>query len=188
MIQCLQILYETFTSTIKNTNTATFMTVFIRNEICVMYVLLLSWIRARGENAYHVVLTFIVSRDGIVWATHSRQMHKKISNFTVITKETSVLSKHLCVHVSMALLSFFGPWPLFSFLILYIIGRTPWSGEQSVAKPLPTHRTTQTQNKRTYKHECLEWDSIPRSQRSSERRQFMPYTARPLWPASKHIV
>jgi hypothetical protein len=63
----------------------------------------------------------------------------------------------------------------FSFLFLYIVGRTPWTGYQPVARPLPTHRTTQTQNKRTqYRHTCLEWDSNPRSQRSSERRQFMP--------------
>jgi hypothetical protein len=37
----------------------------------------------------------------------------------------------------------------FSFLILYTVGRTPWTGDQRVARPLPTHRTTQTQNKRT---------------------------------------
>jgi hypothetical protein len=36
-----------------------------------------------------------------------------------------------------------------TFLILYTIGRTPWTGHQSVARPLPTHRTTQTQNKHT---------------------------------------
>jgi hypothetical protein len=37
----------------------------------------------------------------------------------------------------------------FSFLILYTVGRTPWTGDQLIARPLPTHRTTQTQNKRT---------------------------------------
>jgi hypothetical protein len=37
----------------------------------------------------------------------------------------------------------------FSFLILYTVGRTPWTGDQPVAGPLPTHRTAQTQNKRT---------------------------------------
>jgi hypothetical protein len=42
-----------------------------------------------------------------------------------------------------------GPWPLFQFLNLYIVGRTPWTGDQPVVRPLPTHRTTQTQNKRT---------------------------------------
>jgi hypothetical protein len=30
----------------------------------------------------------------------------------------------------------------FSFLILYIIGRTHWTGDQPVARPLVTHRTT----------------------------------------------
>jgi hypothetical protein len=37
----------------------------------------------------------------------------------------------------------------FSFPNLYIVGTIPWMGDQSVARPLPTHRTTQTQNKRT---------------------------------------
>jgi hypothetical protein len=55
-----------------------------------------------------------------------------------------------------------------------LIGRTPWASDQPVARPLPTHRTTQTQNKRTHRHSCLEWHSNPRSQGSSERRQFMP--------------
>jgi hypothetical protein len=36
-----------------------------------------------------------------------------------------------------------------SFLIFYTFGRTPWTGDQPVAKPLPAHRTAQTQNKRT---------------------------------------
>jgi hypothetical protein len=34
-----------------------------------------------------------------------------------------------------------------------------------------------------YLHPCLEWDSNPRSQRPSGRKQFMPYTARLLSPA-----
>jgi hypothetical protein len=46
---------------------------------------------------------------------------------------------------SMALQPF-GTWPLFQFLNPYEDGRTPWTGDQSVARQLPTHRTTQTQN------------------------------------------
>jgi hypothetical protein len=42
-----------------------------------------------------------------------------------------------------------GPWPLFQFLNLYTVGRTPWTGDQPVSRPLPTHRTTQKQNKHT---------------------------------------
>jgi hypothetical protein len=49
----------------------------------------------------------------------------------------------------MVVQSFVEPWLLFSFLTLYTVGRTPWMGDQPVARPLPTHRTTQTQNKRT---------------------------------------
>jgi hypothetical protein len=37
----------------------------------------------------------------------------------------------------------------FGFLIFYTVGRTPWTGDQHVAGPLPAHRTAQTQNKRT---------------------------------------
>jgi hypothetical protein len=48
----------------------------------------------------------------------------------------------------MALLPFVGPWRFFSFLTFYTVGRTPWTGDQPVAWPLPAHRTAQTQNKR----------------------------------------
>jgi hypothetical protein len=37
----------------------------------------------------------------------------------------------------------------FSFLILYTVSRTPWTEDQPDARPLPAHRTAQTQNKRT---------------------------------------
>jgi hypothetical protein len=71
--------------------------------------------------------------------------------------------------------SLLGPGLFFNFVIfLYTDGRAPWTSDQPVARPLPTHRTTQTQNKCTHRHQCLEWDSNPRSQRLSERRQFMP--------------
>jgi hypothetical protein len=48
----------------------------------------------------------------------------------------------------MTIESFVAPWPFFSF-ILYTVGRTPWTSNQPVARPLAIHRTTQTQNKRT---------------------------------------
>jgi hypothetical protein len=52
-------------------------------------------------------------------------------------------------YLSMALQPFVGAWPFFGFLILYTVGSIPWTGDQPVARPLPTHRTTQTQNKCT---------------------------------------
>jgi hypothetical protein len=58
----------------------------------------------------------------------------------------------------VALQPFVGPEPLFQILDSI----HSWTGDQPVAKPLPTHRTTQTQNKRSqYLHLCLEWHSNP---------------------------
>jgi hypothetical protein len=57
---------------------------------------------------------------------------------------------HSFIHSSMALQPFVGPWPLLQFRnLFYTDGRTRWTSDQPVARPLPTHRTTQTQNKRT---------------------------------------
>jgi hypothetical protein len=36
----------------------------------------------------------------------------------------------------------------FSSMISYTVGSTPWTDEQPVARPLPAHRTVQTENKR----------------------------------------
>jgi hypothetical protein len=68
------------------------------------------------------------------------------------------LSIYLAIYLSVYLptyLSIYGSTVLFidlgrffSFLILHTVGRTPWTGNQPVARPPPTQRT-QTQNKRT---------------------------------------
>jgi hypothetical protein len=59
------------------------------------------------------------------------------------------------IHSSVALQAFVGPWPLQFRDLFYTDGRTLWMSDQPVARPLHTHRTTQTQNKRTQKHPCL---------------------------------
>jgi hypothetical protein len=57
---------------------------------------------------------------------------------------------HSFIHSSMALQLFVGPWRLIQGRnLFYTVGRTPWTRDQPVARPLPTHRTTQTQNKGT---------------------------------------
>jgi hypothetical protein len=49
----------------------------------------------------------------------------------------------------------------FSFLIQYKVGRTAWTGDQPVAKPLLTHRTTRTQNTRIqYKHPLVGFEPM----------------------------
>jgi hypothetical protein len=55
------------------------------------------------------------------------------------------------LNLSMALQPFVGPSPLFSFLALYTVGKTHWTGDQPVARP---HRDQ-------HKHPCIEWDSNP---------------------------
>jgi hypothetical protein len=61
------------------------------------------------------------------------------------------------IHSSMVLQPFVGPWPLLQFRnLLYTGGRTPWTSDQPVARPLPIHRTIQTQKKRTHIHPCCE--------------------------------
>jgi hypothetical protein len=68
----------------------------------------------------------------------------------------------------------FGIGQFLSFLILYTVLRTLRTGDQPVARPLPTYKTTQTKNK-PHRYKCLVWESNRRSQCSSERRQFMPW-------------
>jgi hypothetical protein len=76
----------------------------------------------------------------------------------------------------MALQHFVGPWPLFSFLILYTVGMTPWTGDEPVARPLPTHRATRTQNKRT--QTSMPWvgfePTIPVFERQKQRSYSLP--------------
>jgi hypothetical protein len=62
--------------------------------------------------------------------------------------ETHALSTYLPIY---GIYSPSGLWPLFRFLNLYTVGRTPCTRNQPVTRPLPTHRTTQTQNKHKQK-------------------------------------
>jgi hypothetical protein len=56
---------------------------------------------------------------------------------------------HSFTYTSMALQPLVGPWPLFQFRNLFQTdGSTPWTSDPPVARPLPTHRPTQTQIKR----------------------------------------
>jgi hypothetical protein len=72
------------------------------------------------------------------------------------------------VYLSMALQPFVGPWPLFQFLNPIHSPYDSMNGGQPVARPLPTHRTTQTQNKRT-QYRPMPWvgfePTIPASER-----------------------
>jgi hypothetical protein len=47
----------------------------------------------------------------------------------------------------MALQPSVGPWSLLSFLIMHTVGRTPWTWDQPVERPLSIY-ITETQNQR----------------------------------------
>jgi hypothetical protein len=59
----------------------------------------------------------------------------------------SFLSIHPSIHLGHYS-PFVGLWPLFSFLVFYTVSKTRM-GNQPIARRLPTHRATLTQNKRT---------------------------------------
>jgi hypothetical protein len=57
-----------------------------------------------------------------------------------------------CTHFLIALQPL---WALATFQSpdLFTIDRTPWTRDQLIARPLPKHRTAQTQNKHIYTHQ-----------------------------------
>jgi hypothetical protein len=68
-------------------------------------------------------------------------------SISISTYLTTYLPTYLSVYLWL-----YSPLDLgrfFTSLILYTVGRIAWTGDQTVAKPLPAHRTAQTQNKRT---------------------------------------
>jgi hypothetical protein len=65
----------------------------------------------------------------------------------------------------------------FSFLFPYTVGRTPWTGDQPVARPLPTHMTTETQNKPTDIHALSGIRTHDPSVRASEDRSGLDRAA-----------
>jgi hypothetical protein len=78
------------------------------------------------------------------------------------------------IYLALALQLFDGPWPLFSFLILYRVGRTPWTGNLPVARPLPILKTTQRQNKYTGIYDPSVWMGFEPMILVFRRREFMP--------------
>jgi hypothetical protein len=87
--------------------------------------------------------------------THLLSIHERGPAGCYITYECLGIhlpvSKYCIIQSSMALQPFVGPWPLPQFRNLFCTdGKTLWTSDQAVARLLPTHRTTQTQNKRRW--------------------------------------
>jgi hypothetical protein len=83
----------------------------------------------------------------------------------------SCICIYLCLYSTLLDLSGF-----FSFLILYIVGRTSWT-EISRSQGRYLHTELHKHRINAHRHPCLEWDSNPRSQCSSHC--IMHQTARP---------
>jgi hypothetical protein len=79
----------------------------------------------------------------------------------------------------MALQPYIGPWPL---LHLHTVGRTSWTGDQPIARLLPTHRTTQTQNTEFMIRVVLK-PTIPAFERAKTLYTNIFDRAPPLWSA-----
>jgi hypothetical protein len=65
-------------------------------------------------------------------------------------REDVAVDISMCV-ISLSLYCLTALWNLtafYQFLILQTVSSTPWTEDQPVERPLPTQRTTQTQNKR----------------------------------------
>jgi hypothetical protein len=94
-------------------------------------------------------------------------MHKYNDiRFTYVQMSPAVAESHSHYIGIIVLLWLYSPLLglgcFFSFLILYTVSRTPWTGDQPIARPLPTYRTTQRHTKHTqYRYPCLELDSNP---------------------------
>jgi hypothetical protein len=87
---------------------------------------------------------------------------------------SAYLSIYLSIYLSVCLsvcLWLYSPFldldHIFSFLILYTVCKTPWTGDQPVARPILTHRIN------AQRYLCLECDSNSWSPCLSGRRQFM---------------
>jgi hypothetical protein len=76
--------------------------------------------------------------------THLPQLYSKTNCQTQLPK-WSEKNRFLLISALKTLHSFDVPRPLCQFLNPYTIGRTPWTGDQLVTRPLSTHRTPQTE-------------------------------------------
>jgi hypothetical protein len=70
----------------------------------------------------------------VVWFSQIHQAKSGMFPWSISQYRTIELSNtkspQLRLILLMALQPFFGPWTLFSFLIFYTVGRTPWTGDQ----------------------------------------------------------
>jgi hypothetical protein len=108
---------------------------------------------------------------------------------SLVTKMSQLSFKILHIiylHSSVVLQAYVGPWPFLQFRhLFYTDNRTPWTGDQPVARPLPTHRTTQTQNKLT--QTSMPWGGFEPTIPAFERAKLRLYISN-ITPLLSSIV
>jgi hypothetical protein len=87
----------------------------------------------------HVVVPFLPFIEATLLRLYGLiYFHSSISLTPILKRHMYYFTyEHIHQPVCLWLYSPCGPWPFFHFLDLYTVGRTPWTGDQPVARPLP---------------------------------------------------
>jgi hypothetical protein len=112
-----------------------------------LHLSILLFQKIQGCKAYLTLLYH--RRSSYILTCTINVINRKINYRQYITVVFSTIYLSIYLSTYLWLYSPCEPLPLFQFHNLYKVGGTPWTVDQPVARPLPTHRTTQTQNKRT---------------------------------------
>jgi hypothetical protein len=99
------------------------------------------------QNKFVQALSLLPSSREVIGSSSGRDIDYPDCSFTWFLSFPPGKCQDLSIYGYTALY-----WALAAFSVswsFYTVGRTTWTGVQPVARPLPTHRTTQTQNKRT---------------------------------------
>jgi hypothetical protein len=98
---------------------------------------------------YFVPLAYPEQKDGLEQLLTIDGLRGVTGSCNIIEMRVTLLIVAFALFIYLWLYNPCGPLSLFQFINLYTVGRTSWTADQPVAKPPPTHRTTQAQNKRT---------------------------------------
>jgi hypothetical protein len=134
----------------------------------------------------------------ITCGSSTRDAHSSLSFASISLFSASINFRHMCKRAKSRHLLFFftgstaplGPGLCFQLHDHLTDGRTPWRSDQLVARPLPKHRVTQTQNKhiRTANIHALCWiqthDPSFRASEDSSYLRPLGYRDRP--PSGLH--
>jgi hypothetical protein len=143
--------------------------------ICYCYML---WASHRDIKLVGITGWLVVKKEIAVTNIYRNHWGNETTAFKWLTLQhssvTSQTHQSRCI-VTMTLQAFIGPRPLFQFLDSIHNRHDSLDGGSAHRKASAYTQNNTRQSKRTqYRHQCLDWGSNPRSQRSSERRQFMP--------------